>query len=92
MAEPPQDADPARRDGAIALAIAALVVATVAIGALATSPSGPRPVAASPEADPACQEWSDGCRVCQRLPDGPACSLPGIACTTGASTCLRTEP
>jgi hypothetical protein len=36
----------------------------------------------------ACQEWSDGCIVCARRPEGIACSMPGIACTRDAPRCL----
>ena len=79
-----------RRDGLIALAIAGVVLLTVAIGALAPSPA--THAALSPEDDPACAEWSDGCHVCRRLPEGDACSLPGIACTPGKFTCLRRMP
>ncbi|GLS42050.1 hypothetical protein [Methylobacterium brachythecii] len=80
-----------RRDGPIALAIAAVVVATVVIGALAPGvPHKPAPAAAVfPDSDPTCAEWSDGCRACMRTPDGPVCSTPGIACTAGQQECLR---
>jgi hypothetical protein len=36
-----------------------------------------------------CQEWTDGCVVCARRPDGIACSTPGIACVKGPVQCLR---
>ena len=39
--------------------------------------------------DPACAEWTDGCVVCARRPEGLACSTPGIACTRGRIQCLR---
>lgn len=72
----------------VALAgIAAVVVVTVLLGALAPNRSGPAPRTAAD--DPGCLEWSDGCQVCQRWPDGPSCSLPGIACEPGALRCLR---
>ena len=38
---------------------------------------------------PSCAEWTDGCVVCRRVPEGLACSTPGIACTPGAQRCLR---
>lgn len=80
------DTDPARADDRmIAWAVAGLVAATVLVGALA--PGAPAPPA--PADDPACAEWTDGCRVCQRLAEGPACSMPGFACTTRAPECLR---
>jgi hypothetical protein len=81
---------PAPRSSSGALAAwgtAVLVVATVLIGALA--PSHHAAPARSAAEDPACLEWTDGCRVCQRLADGPACSLPGIACEPAAPRCLR---
>lgn len=70
-----------------ALGIVALVVGTVLLGALLPGhePATPRTVAE----DPACLEWTDGCSVCQRWPDGTACSLPGIACEPGPQRCLR---
>ncbi|TXN21061.1 MULTISPECIES: hypothetical protein [Methylobacterium] len=90
------DTDSSGRDGPIALAIAALVLATVVIGSLA--PSAPhRPTSAQtvlPDSDPSCAEWSDGCHVCRRLEEGPICSTPGIACTPGPQECLHrtTDP
>ena len=65
-----------------------LTLATVLLGALlpADRPAGS---SAAPAADAGCLEWSDGCQVCQRLAEGPACSLPGIACTPGEPRCLR---
>ncbi|GEP10033.1 hypothetical protein [Methylobacterium gnaphalii] len=79
------------RDGPIALAIAAIVFATVAIGALVQG--APREPALAtvvfPDSDPTCAEWSDGCRACMRTPDGSVCSTPGIACTAGQQECLR---
>ncbi|MFD0464343.1 hypothetical protein ACFQY9_23455 [Microvirga aerilata] len=38
---------------------------------------------------PSCAEWTNGCVVCRRTPEGLACSTPGIACTPGAPRCLR---
>lgn len=90
-----QDPQTARRDRRVMLGMAALAAATVLVGALApapspSQPSAPSPATASrPERNSACAEWSDGCKVCRRTEDGPACSLPGIACTPGATTCLR---
>lgn len=85
------DPAPSRQDGPIALAIAALVFATVVIGALAPAGSHkPTPVkTVMPDSDPTCSEWSDGCRVCKRLEEGPVCSTPGIACTPGEQECLH---
>lgn len=85
------DPESSGRDGPIALAIAALVLATVVIGSL--GPSAPhRPAQAQsvlPDGDPSCVEWSNGCQVCRRLEEGPICSTPGIACTPGAQECLH---
>jgi hypothetical protein len=40
------------------------------------------------EADATCLEWSNGCQVCRRQPDGGwGCSTPGIACVPEAVTC-----
>jgi hypothetical protein len=37
-----------------------------------------------------CQEWTDGCRTCQRQPSGEtACSNVGIACTPKEAQCTR---
>ncbi|GJE60832.1 hypothetical protein [Methylobacterium trifolii] len=71
------------------LGIVALVGFTVLLGALLPGRPTHEPAALSPASDAACLEWSDGCHVCRRLPEGPACSLPGIACTPAAPTCLR---
>lgn len=82
--------DSGRDRGALAAwGIVGLTAATVLLGALLPAARPDRP--ASPADDRACQEWSDGCQVCQRLADGPACSLPGIACTPGAPRCLRRD-
>ncbi|KQS58200.1 hypothetical protein ASG32_31470 [Methylobacterium sp. Leaf361] len=80
---------PAPRSSSGALAawgIAVLVIATVLIGALA--PARHASPAVSAADDPACLEWTDGCKVCRRLAEEPACSLPGIACQPGAPQCL----
>jgi len=80
--------EPRASSGALAAwGIAAVVIATVLLGALlpARHPVPARSVAE----DPACLEWTDGCRVCQRLAEGPACSLPGIACQPVTPHCLR---
>lgn len=90
-ADPPANPGSTSRDGPIALAIAALMLATVVIGSLVPSAShAPAPSqTVLPDSDPACTEWSDGCRVCRRLEDGPICSMPGIACTAGPQECLH---
>ncbi len=82
--------EPGRERGALAaFGVVGLTVATVLLGALLPAAQPHRPV--SPADDLACQEWGDGCRVCQRRAEGPACSLPGIACTPGAMRCLRRD-
>ncbi|MBE7201376.1 MAG: hypothetical protein INR70_26730 [Parafilimonas terrae] len=84
----PPPSEPRPSSGALAAwGIAAIVVATVLLGALlpARHPAPARSVAE----DPGCLEWTDGCQVCQRLAEGPACSLPGIACQPAAPHCLR---
>ena len=81
---------PAPRSSSGALAAwstAILVVATVLLGALLPARHG-APIRSVAD-DPACLEWSDGCRVCQRQAEGLACSLPGIACQPGEPRCLR---
>ena len=72
------------------LAVLVIVVATIAVGGLAgreAPHAGAVPV--SVEEDQGCAEWTDGCIVCQRTPQGPACSTPGIAWTRKAPECLR---
>ncbi len=90
-ADPSRDPQTARRDKRIAFGILGLVGATVLIGALAPmgQPAGHKAAVLAPADDPACAEWGDGCKVCRRLETGPACSLPGIACTPGKVACLR---
>ena len=70
-----------------AAGIVAVVVGTVLLGALL--PGRPGAAARSVADDPACLEWTDSCRVCQRGAEGTACSLPGIACEPGPLRCLR---
>lgn len=80
------------RDDLIAvLAIAAIVVVTVAVPALLPARSGPPSTAGLADRDPTCAEWTDGCITCERTPQGPACSTPGIACVRQAAECLRKE-
>ena len=71
---------------------------------LPLKPARPAPAAPSPAAGTsapsgggllaaptsACQEWTDGCRVCQRPPVGEAsCSNVGIACVPKTEECTR---
>lgn len=92
MTPPPNEVPPKARDGAIALSVGALALAAVLLGQPAPPSPAPAATAGDPAEDAACAEWSNGCRVCIRRADGPACSLPGIACTPGASACTRQEP
>ena len=88
MPPSPAEPDPDSTSGpSAAWGIVILVAATVLLGALLPARPG-HPVATAAR-DAACLEWTDGCRVCQRLAAGPACSLPGIACTPGPERCLR---
>jgi hypothetical protein len=66
---------------AIVIALAATTVAALA-GIMGSQP-------AAQGATPTCAEWTDGCVVCSRTPQGLACSTPGIACQKGQARCLR---
>lgn len=79
-----------RDEIATLLAILVILVATIAVGNLAGGGAPDQGAApARVEDDPACAEWTDGCIVCQRTAQGPACSMPGIACTRKDQQCLR---
>ena len=83
----------AKRDGLVALAALAIVLATVVLGAVLPALTHPR-VASTPatfENEPTCTEWTDGCIVCQRTRHGVACSTPGIACLREAPRCLKRQ-
>jgi len=74
---------------AVTLSIAvALAVSAFAVLAGAGVFGMPAPVH-DPAPGPACAEWTDGCVVCRRTPEGLACSTPGIACVQKAPRCLR---
>ncbi|WP_375274856.1 hypothetical protein [Methylorubrum thiocyanatum] len=83
----------ARLDRRVTWGVIALVAATVLIGALAPGVGHHEAPAKVPASDPAqdrsCTEWGDGCKVCRRIGEDVACSLPGIACTPGPVACLR---
>jgi len=69
----------------------------VALASDATPPALPVPPASAPPAtsifvppEPACLEWTDGCRVCRKPPTGEvACSNIGTACLQQAPRCTR---
>ena len=84
---------PANRDDTLALAAAgAIMLGTIAASALLPGVDrGPPSTASLADRDPACAEWTDGCITCQRTPQGPACSTPGIACTREAARCVRRD-
>lgn len=72
----------------MALAVAGLIVATVLVGSLVPASHGGAS-RVSPAEDTTCAEWTDGCTICQRHPEGAACSMPGIACVRETPHCLR---
>jgi hypothetical protein len=79
------------------LCAAALAAASLSLAAdLPLKPAQPAaPAATSPMTPPTatCREWSDGCRSCQRAPDGEAsCSNVGIACVPKATQCTADAP
>ena len=78
-----------RDEIATLLVILVILVATIAVGNLAGGGAPHHAAPARVEDDPACAEWTDGCIVCQRTAQGPACSMPGIACTRKDQQCLR---
>lgn len=78
-------------------AIIALAFA-LTLGASAQTPAPPPAQDQAEEAslhgygdtDKTCQEWSDGCRTCQRSDAGePICPNIGIACQPKAITCAK---
>ena len=78
----------------------ALVLALASGGASAQTPAS-QPAQDMPAAeegslhgygdsDKTCQEWTDGCRTCQRSEAGePVCPNIGIACQPKAISCAR---
>jgi hypothetical protein len=75
-----------------ALAVTLSILAALAITAFAvlmgTGIFGVAPVGQD-HGPPNCSEWTDGCVICVRRPEGLACSTPGIACTRGKLQCLK---
>jgi hypothetical protein len=83
-----------RRDDLIGLVLTLIIVlGTVALAQFlpAAHPAGPPSTPASFDNEPTCAEWTDGCIVCQRTGQAPACSTPGIACVPQPQQCLRRE-
>ena len=76
------------RDEALAITLSIAVALLVAAFAVIVSVVPQAPAQGSAPG-PSCAEWTDGCVVCRRVPEGLACSTPGIACTPGANRCLR---
>lgn len=76
------------------VALAAIVVAA-ALPAFAEDPVAQSPtqeqiaVQAWGAAHPACAEWTDLCTICARVPEGIACSTPGVACLPQSVLCRR---
>jgi hypothetical protein len=86
------EAMPSRRDDLfLSLALLAIAAVTIVLAHVlpAAPPKGPPSTAAYGEHDRSCTEWTDGCTVCARAGDGPACSTPGIACVKGPVQCLK---
>lgn len=77
--------------------ILAIVMVAGAV-AHAEEPAAPPPaeeriaVQAWGAAHPECAEWTDRCTICARVPDGIACSTPGVACLPQAVICGRPVP
>jgi hypothetical protein len=78
-----------QRDEALALTLAgviALLVVTFAVFVGVVTPAAER---AAQTGQPVCSEWTDGCVVCARRPEGLACSMPGIACVRKEPRCVK---
>ena len=79
------------RDEALAVTLSVLVALVITAFAVLAgtgifgAASTPRDNAPPPD----CAEWTDGCVTCARVPEGLACSTPGIACTKGRLQCLK---
>lgn len=76
------------------LCATALAAASVALAAdLPLKPKAPAATGPMTPPAPTCREWSDGCRSCQRTPDGEvSCSNVGIACVPKAARCTADAP
>ena len=78
-----------QRDEAIALSIAGVIAFLIVAFAVFAGMAAPASDRATRGGAPSCSEWTDGCVVCARRPEGLACSTPGIACTRSAPKCLK---
>ncbi|WP_445502227.1 hypothetical protein [Microvirga sp. G4-2] len=78
------------RDEALAVVLAILVALAVTMLAVLAGAFAEMPEAGQGAVrEPSCSEWTDGCIVCARTPQGLACSTPGIACVRQAPRCLK---
>jgi len=67
-----------------------LFTALLTIACASLAPAEPRPTETFGENNPACVNWTDGCIVCAKQPDGTAaCSTPGVACGQEAVRCVK---
>jgi hypothetical protein len=74
---------------ALALSLTLPAITTTADGQASPVPSDVS-VLAYGAAHPECLEWTDGCRICLRSPDGRVgCSTPGIACQPKEIECKK---
>ncbi|SCZ09847.1 hypothetical protein [Microvirga guangxiensis] len=71
-----------------AVALAAIIALLIVAFAVIAGASAPRRDEQAVQ-EPTCSEWTDGCIVCSRNPQGLACSTPGIACVRQAPRCLK---
>jgi hypothetical protein len=46
----------------------------------------PKAIAAFADDKPNCLEWTDGCTICKKQPDG------SVACSTVGAACVQTPP
>ncbi|MCG7393326.1 hypothetical protein MHY87_10455 [Microvirga sp. ACRRW] len=72
-----------------AVALAAIIALMIVAFAVVAGASTPARSQGETAGEPACSEWTDGCIVCARTPQGLACSTPGIACVRKAPRCLK---
>jgi hypothetical protein len=78
------------RDEALAVTLSiAVALLMVMLAVIAGASAGLQPSTQGGPPGPSCAEWTDGCVVCARTPEGLACSTPGIACMRNAPRCLK---